>query len=89
MFFAHGPAFQKGLKVSPFNTVDLYPLMCKLLGIEPKPNNGSLENVKMMLKEYAQPASKPTTKGKVSMLESHVPTILIVLSIAFCIHMAG
>ena len=89
VFFAHGPAFQKGLKVSPFNTVDLYPLMCKLLGIKPKPNNGSLENVKMMLKEYAQPASKPTTKGNVSKLGSHVPTILMVLSVTFYIHMAG
>lgn len=84
VFFAHGPAFQKGLEVSPFNTVDLYPLMCKLLGIEPKPNNGSLENVKMMLKEYA---SKPTAKGKVTILESHVPTILIVLSMTLYIHM--
>lgn len=81
VFFAHGPAFQKGLKVAPFNTVDLYPLMCKLLGIAPKPNNGSLENVKMMLKEYAKPDNKPTTKGSASMLRSSAIVILTIFSL--------
>ena len=33
-----------------FETVDLYPLMCQLLGIDPRPNNGSLIKVKGMLK---------------------------------------
>ncbi|KAJ7371278.1 hypothetical protein OS493_026922 [Desmophyllum pertusum] len=89
VFFAHGPAFQKGLEVSPFNTVDLYPLMCKLLGIMPRPNNGSLEDVKMMLKEYAQPASKPTTKGAASTCQSRAPIILMALTVTFFIRTAG
>ena len=84
VFFAHGPAFQKGLKVSPFNTVDLYPLMCKLLNIRAKPNNGSLENVKMMLKEYAQ----PTVKGASFMCQSHDSIFLIMLSVIFYIFTA-
>ena len=37
--------------MEPFKTVDLYPLMCQLLGIDPHPNNGSLENVKAVLKD--------------------------------------
>lgn len=77
VFFAHGPAFQKGLKVEPFNTVDLYPLMCKLLGITPRPNNGSLENVKMILKEYA------TVKGGASTWTSCTPIVLFVMTMTF------
>lgn len=51
IFYARGPAFRDGALVEPFKTVDLYPLMCKLLGISPRPNNGSLENTKAVLKE--------------------------------------
>jgi len=84
VFFAHGPAFRKGLKVEPFNTVDLYPLMCKLLGITPRPNNGSLENVKMMLKEYAPPPTpKPTVKGGASTWTSCTPIVLFVMTMTF------
>ena len=32
IFYARGPAFKEGVVVEPFNTVDLYPLMCKLPG---------------------------------------------------------
>ena len=84
VFFAHGPAFRKGLAMSPFNSVDLYPLMCKLLDINPLPNNGSLKNVEMMLKEYAPPTSKPTVKGRASTWKSRVPIVFMVLSAVFC-----
>ena len=57
IFYARGPAFRDGTVVEPFNTVDLYPLMCKLLGINPRPNNGSFENVKAVLKEDTIPSS--------------------------------
>ncbi len=45
IFIGHGPAFKTDKKVNPFNTVDLYPLMCLLLGIEPGQNDGSINNV--------------------------------------------
>ena len=51
IFFARGPAFREGFEMQPFNTVDMYPLMCHLLGIEPRPNNGSFDNVKAILKD--------------------------------------
>lgn len=76
VFFAHGPAFKKGLKVPPFNTVDLYPLMCKLLGIQALPNNGSLENVQMMLKELAP----PTAKGQAFTRKSCALVVFILIS---------
>ena len=49
-FIATGPSFKTGYSVETFNTVDLYPLMCLLLGIPAAPNNGSLAVVKTFLK---------------------------------------
>uniref|UniRef100_A0A8C1SD44 bis(5'-adenosyl)-triphosphatase n=1 Tax=Cyprinus carpio TaxID=7962 RepID=A0A8C1SD44_CYPCA len=46
---AHGPAFRKGYKMSSFNSVDLYPLMCHLMGVPPMPNNGSFAHVRCAL----------------------------------------
>jgi len=45
-FVARGPAF-KNMKVraNPFNNVDIYEMMCKILGLTPAPNNGSLARV--------------------------------------------
>ena len=43
IFFARGPDFaNKREEQEPFTNLDLYPLCCFLLGIEPAPNNGSL-----------------------------------------------
>lgn len=49
LFIAHGPAFKKNYKTKVFNNVDIYPLMCSILGIEPALNNGSIYNVQQML----------------------------------------
>ncbi|XP_073682818.1 bis(5'-adenosyl)-triphosphatase enpp4 [Garra rufa] len=46
---AYGPAFRKGYKMSSFNSVDLYPLMCHLIGVPPMPNNGSFSHVRCAL----------------------------------------
>ncbi|XP_005924224.1 ectonucleotide pyrophosphatase/phosphodiesterase family member 7 [Haplochromis burtoni] len=48
-FRAVGPAFHKNLKVGPFETVNIYPLMCHILGIEPEVNDGHLDATKHML----------------------------------------
>lgn len=48
-FRAVGPAFRQNLVVGPFETVNVYPLMCHLLGIEPEVNDGHLSNTKHML----------------------------------------
>ena len=50
-FIAHGPAFKSGYFSHPFNNTDIYPLMCHLLDIEPHPNDGSLDNIRHILKE--------------------------------------
>ncbi|KAI5102488.1 bis(5'-adenosyl)-triphosphatase enpp4 precursor [Silurus meridionalis] len=46
---AQGPAFRKGYRMNTINSVDLYPLMCNLLGIPEMPNNGSFSNVRCVL----------------------------------------
>ncbi|KAL4630511.1 ectonucleotide pyrophosphatase/phosphodiesterase family member 5 [Arapaima gigas] len=51
LFVAHGPAFRQGYKKDGMRSVDLYPLMCSILGIQPSPNNGSLSNVQDLLKQ--------------------------------------
>ncbi|XP_045195112.2 ectonucleotide pyrophosphatase/phosphodiesterase family member 5-like [Mercenaria mercenaria] len=50
-FVAMGPTFKKDYVSEHFNSVDIYPLMCSILGIEPAPNNGSFGNVKGILRE--------------------------------------
>ena len=49
-FIARGPAFKQGFKSGPIDMVDIYPLICHLLNIEPLPNNGSLDRIAHLLK---------------------------------------
>lgn len=52
VFVARGPGFvQGGQVVEPFEIVDIYPMMCRLLGIPARPNNGSLARVETMLRK--------------------------------------
>ena len=53
-FMAMGPAFKVKHTVKTFKNVDVYPLICKILGIQPAPNNGSLEIVQSLLKPVHQ-----------------------------------
>lgn len=49
IFIAHGPSFKRNFTVGTFKNVDIYPLMCFVLGIRPALNNGSLEVVMDMV----------------------------------------
>nr|XP_002129588.1 ectonucleotide pyrophosphatase/phosphodiesterase family member 7 [Ciona intestinalis] len=42
-YYSIGPSFKKNYVVDGFESVHIYPLMCHLLGIQPAPNNGSLD----------------------------------------------
>lgn len=42
LFIAQGPAFRSGVELAPFDNVDVYPLLAKLLGIAPRPNDGDI-----------------------------------------------
>jgi predicted AlkP superfamily pyrophosphatase or phosphodiesterase len=49
-FIANGPAFKKGFVAEPFENIEVYNLMCKILGLKPAKNDGDLRRVDKMLK---------------------------------------
>lgn len=50
IFVARGRNFKKGKIVKPFENIHVYELMCKILGLKPAPNDGSLSAVKNILR---------------------------------------
>ncbi|MGE3465447.1 MAG: ectonucleotide pyrophosphatase/phosphodiesterase [Pyrinomonadaceae bacterium] len=50
IFVAYGPAFKRGYMAEPFENVEVYNLMCKILGLEPAKNDGDLNRVENMLR---------------------------------------
>ena len=52
-FLAIGPAFKSNVTMETIRSVDVYALMCEILGLTPAPNDGSLDNVKPLLKVEA------------------------------------
>lgn len=41
-FIANGPAFRHGVTLQPFDNVDVYPLLMRLLGLAPLSNDGDI-----------------------------------------------
>ncbi|KAM6913606.1 ectonucleotide pyrophosphatase/phosphodiesterase family member 7-like [Lycodopsis pacificus] len=86
-FRAVGPAFHKKLEVGPFETVNIYPLMCHILGIQPEVNDGHLNATKHMLV-----TSATTRGGNVNFLQNvftglaAVAGFLVVVFIAMTSH---
>ena len=50
IFIASGPGFKRGLVTPPLENIHLYELMCRLLGVPPALNDGSLERVSYLLR---------------------------------------
>lgn len=46
---AAGPSFRQGYRVASLQSVDVYPLMCRLLAVPARPNNGTLNRARCML----------------------------------------
>lgn len=49
-FVAHGSAFKRGYVAEPFSNVEVYNVICKILGLTPAKNDGNLNNVRAMLR---------------------------------------
>lgn len=49
-FIAHGAAFKKGFLAEPFENVEVYNIMCKILGLKAAKNDGDLVRVRGMLR---------------------------------------
>ncbi len=52
IFYATGPAFKKDHVNPPFEVVDLYPLIAKILGLKPAKVDGKLERVIGLLEKH-------------------------------------
>lgn len=58
IFIAAGPAFPAGRVVAPFDNVDVYPMLARLIGVQPLPGDGATD-----LLEYLQgQVSTPTPR---------------------------
>lgn len=53
IFIAQGPAFRENASLAPFDNVDVYPLLARLLGIEPARNDGDPRILLPALKDSA------------------------------------
>ena len=50
LFVAAGPALRKGVRLERFRSVDVYELMCAILGVAPNPNDGSRDAARALLR---------------------------------------
>ncbi|XP_043836402.1 ectonucleotide pyrophosphatase/phosphodiesterase family member 7-like [Dromiciops gliroides] len=64
IFRAFGPDFKKNHLAEPFDSIHIYPLMCKLLGVTPEPHNGSLTVTQDMLVDTFNEESNLVTGDK-------------------------
>ncbi|HEY5972685.1 MAG TPA: ectonucleotide pyrophosphatase/phosphodiesterase [Pseudoxanthomonas sp.] len=56
IFVASGPAFAPHTRLPAFDNVDVYPLLAKLLGLKPAPNDGDPRTLSSALKAETTPA---------------------------------
>uniref|UniRef100_A0A671UET5 Ectonucleotide pyrophosphatase/phosphodiesterase 2 n=1 Tax=Sparus aurata TaxID=8175 RepID=A0A671UET5_SPAAU len=59
IFMGHGPNFKFKNRVPEFENIELYNVMCDLLGLKPAPNNGTYGSLNAMLKEPPHQPSMP------------------------------
>uniref|UniRef100_A0AAQ4PNS6 SMB domain-containing protein n=1 Tax=Gasterosteus aculeatus aculeatus TaxID=481459 RepID=A0AAQ4PNS6_GASAC len=63
IFMGHGPSFKFQKKVPEFDNIELYNVMCDLLGLKPAPNNGTYGSLNDMLKD---PPHRPAIPEEVT-----------------------
>uniref|UniRef100_A0A4W6EV38 Ectonucleotide pyrophosphatase/phosphodiesterase 2 n=1 Tax=Lates calcarifer TaxID=8187 RepID=A0A4W6EV38_LATCA len=72
IFLGYGPTFKFKTKVPAFENIELYNVMCDLLGLKPAPNNGTHGSLNHLLRS---PVYRPTMPEEVSRptASGHVP----------------
>ncbi|XP_068432957.1 ectonucleotide pyrophosphatase/phosphodiesterase family member 1 [Clinocottus analis] len=63
IFIGYGPGFKENTVVPPFESIEIYNLMCDLLGIRPAPNNGTHGSLNHLLKS---PVHQPVHPAQLS-----------------------
>ncbi|MDX9854881.1 MAG: alkaline phosphatase family protein, partial [Tenuifilaceae bacterium] len=51
IFYAKGEAFKKGYEHNAFQNVELYGIICKVLGLHPQSTDGDLNRVKSIFRD--------------------------------------
>ncbi|XP_062843433.1 ectonucleotide pyrophosphatase/phosphodiesterase family member 2 [Trichomycterus rosablanca] len=59
IFLGHGPSFKFRTQVPAFENIELYNIMCDLLGLTPAPNNGTHGSLNSMLKDPSYTPTQP------------------------------
>ncbi|KAM4697790.1 ectonucleotide pyrophosphatase/phosphodiesterase family member 7-like [Rhinophrynus dorsalis] len=77
IFRAFGPDLKKNYVAEPFDSIHIYPLMCKLLGITPEPHNGSLSITQDML-------SNPNDSNEPNQTDDQTSDATFVATIVMC-----
>ncbi|XP_069065324.1 ectonucleotide pyrophosphatase/phosphodiesterase family member 7-like [Pleurodeles waltl] len=78
IFRAFGPAFKRKYLSEPFDSIHIYPLMCKLLGVNPEPHNGSLAWTEQMFVDRLEPIQPTIPSGKETTSAGFVAAIVVV-----------
>lgn len=58
LFVGHGPAFKNGYVSEPFRNIEIYNLMCAILGLRPASNDGDFDHIRHLLKPSSDPISE-------------------------------
>ncbi|XP_063307183.1 ectonucleotide pyrophosphatase/phosphodiesterase family member 2 isoform X4 [Pelobates fuscus] len=64
VFVGYGPTFKYKTKVPPFENIELYNVMCDLLGLKPAPNNGTHGSLNHLLKVASHKPAMPDEVSK-------------------------
>ncbi|XP_067860665.1 ectonucleotide pyrophosphatase/phosphodiesterase family member 7-like [Heptranchias perlo] len=86
IFRAFGPDFKKNYLAEPFDSVNIYSLMCKLLSIYPEPNNGTLKYTQEMLSYYEITKYDKSTLFQVLVGLTAVVGLLVLVALIVAIH---
>ncbi|KAI1894222.1 hypothetical protein AGOR_G00113600 [Albula goreensis] len=74
IFLGYGPTFKFKTKVPAFENIELYNVMCDLLGLKPAPNNGTHGSLNHLLRS---PPHKPSVPEEVSKPTPSVPATAV------------
>lgn len=83
IFRAFGPDFRRNFLSEPFDSVHIYPLMCRVLQIQPAPHNGSLTVTEGMLLHSGESLSNHRRDNEVHSTSSCACDLLYFLSDIF------
>ncbi|XP_072527207.1 ectonucleotide pyrophosphatase/phosphodiesterase family member 1-like isoform X2 [Salminus brasiliensis] len=73
IFIGHGPGIKYKTTVAPFENIEVYNLMCDLLGVSPVPNNGTHGSLNHLLRN---PPYQPVYPAEISQASSCSATAL-------------